>query len=142
MVSSASRPPLGSKHSRTGVSAPHFFQSATPMAIQPHLLPYTRAPHVHARGRGDAHMTENRLLRLLIVLRRRLAGFLLRRCFAGFPWCWPARPLGHPAMIEARQIIRRHYGSDHSFSFRVAAKILCTLAWPPAALINLLQIRR
>src|SRR5689334_13479397 len=67
--------------------------------------------------------------------------FFWRRCPAGFPWSWPARPLGHPAMVEARTMVRRHFARDHHPVHRTLARGLVTLAWPPAVLLHLFKAR-
>ena len=74
-------------------------------------------------------------------LKRRWLLFFRRRCLVGFPWYWPARPPGQHAMVEARRIVRRHFGRDHNLVRRTIAKILVTIAWPPAVLVNLFQAR-
>jgi hypothetical protein len=74
--------------------------------------------------------------------KRRWLVFFRRRCLVGFPWYWPARPPGQYAMVEARRIVREHFGRDHNLVRRTIAKIFVTLAWPPAVLVNLLQARR
>ena len=77
----------------------------------------------------------------LVSLKGRCLLFFRRRCLAGFPWYWPARPPGQYAMVEARRTVRRHFGRDHHPALRTIAKILVTIAWPPAVLVNLLQAR-
>jgi hypothetical protein len=43
-------------------------------------------------------------------------------------------------MVEARRIVRRHFGRDHHPVRRKLAQFLVTIAWPPAVLINLWQV--
>ena len=74
-------------------------------------------------------------------LRRRWWTFFYDRCLVGFPWFWPARPSGVPAMVAARRIVRQHFGSDHHPAYRALAKVLAAIAWPPAVLIHLWEIR-
>ena len=74
-------------------------------------------------------------------LRERWWGFFSRRCLAGFPWFWPARPPGQHAMVEARRMVRWHFGRDHDPVRRKLAQVLVTMAWPPAVLLNLWQVR-
>src|SRR5262245_49809074 len=68
--------------------------------------------------------------------------FFRRRCLAGFPWFWPARPAGKHAMVEARRMIRWHFGRDHHPVRRKLAQVLVTIAWPPAVLLHLWQVWR
>jgi Sugar-transfer associated ATP-grasp len=68
--------------------------------------------------------------------------FFIRRCIAGFPWFWPARPPGQQAMVEARRIVRCHYGRDHDPVRRKLAQVFVTIAWPPAVILNLWLARR
>jgi Sugar-transfer associated ATP-grasp len=65
----------------------------------------------------------------------------MTRCLAGFPWFWPGRPLGEPAMVEARRVVRRHFGRGHHPLYRTIAQIIAMAVWPPAVLVNLWQIR-
>jgi Sugar-transfer associated ATP-grasp len=67
--------------------------------------------------------------------------FFYRRCLTGFPWYWPARPAGLHAMVEARRTIRRHFGRDYDPVRRRLAQAFVAIAWPPAVLVNLLQVR-
>ena len=67
--------------------------------------------------------------------------FFWRRCLAGFPWFWPARPPGQHAMVEARRMVRRHFGRDHHPVRRKLAQVLVAVAWPPAVLLLLWQVR-
>ena len=67
--------------------------------------------------------------------------FFYQRCLSGFPWFWPARTPGVPAMVAARRIIRQQFGRDHHFAYRALAKVFTTIIWPPAVLIHLWEIR-
>jgi hypothetical protein len=78
----------------------------------------------------------------LKTLLRRASSFYHRRCLVGFPWFWPSQPLGHPAMVHARRIVRRHYARDHHTSHRALARILVTAVWPVAVLLNFWEIRQ
>ena len=75
-------------------------------------------------------------------LRRRWDRFFWRRCRAGFPWFWPARPPGQHAMVEARRMVRWHFGRDHHPVSRKLAQVLVTMGWPLAVLLNLWQVRQ
>jgi hypothetical protein len=44
-------------------------------------------------------------------------------------------------MVEARRMVRWHYGRDHSRARRKLAQVLVTLTWIPAALHSLWQLR-
>jgi hypothetical protein len=46
-----------------------------------------------------------------------------------------------PAMVAARRIIRRDFGCDHHPVYRALAQVLVAIAWPPAVLVHLWQIR-
>src|SRR5262245_2364417 len=81
------------------------------------------------------------ILRALNTLRGRWLILFIRRCLAGFPWFWPARPLGQPPMVEARRIVRRSFGRDHHPLPRKLAQVLVTMVWPPALIVNLWQVR-
>jgi len=63
------------------------------------------------------------------------------RCLVGFPWFWPARPPGMPAMVAARRIARRQFGRDRSRLHRAVAKVFTAIVWPPAVIVQLWQIR-
>jgi Sugar-transfer associated ATP-grasp len=78
----------------------------------------------------------------LKALLRRASSFYHRRCLVGFPWFWPSQPLGHPAMVHARRIVRRHYARDHHTIHRALARILVTAVWPVAVLLNFWEIRQ
>jgi hypothetical protein len=67
--------------------------------------------------------------------------FFYQRCLIGFPWFWPARPHGVPAMLTARWLVRRHFALDHPAGYRVLARVLATIAWPVAVMIHLWEIR-
>ena len=108
-----------------------FSASARPFRSQQVATPSTRFASV---------MTEGRIAEILYTLRGRSL-FFRRRCLAGFPWFWPARPLGQHAMVEARRMVRRHFGRDHHPVHRKLAQVLVTIAWPPAVLLNLWQVR-
>ena len=60
----------------------------------------------------------------------------------GFPWFWPARPPGQHAMVEARRMVRWHFGRDHDPVRRKLAQVLVTVAWPLGVLLNLWVARR
>ena len=51
------------------------------------------------------------------------------------PTAWRA------AMVEARRLVRRHFGRDHHPAYRALAQVFAVIAWPPAVLIHLWQIR-
>src|SRR5262245_41700229 len=67
--------------------------------------------------------------------------FFYRRCLIGFPWFWPARPQGLPAMIAARRLVRRNFCRDHHPVYRALAQVIAALVWLPAVLIQLWHIR-
>ena len=77
----------------------------------------------------------------LQTLRECWWSFFLKRCLVGFPWFWPARPPGMPAMVAARWMVRRHFGRDHHPVYRALAQVLVATAWPAAVLVSLWQIR-
>jgi hypothetical protein len=87
-------------------------------------------------------MANPRIAAYLTSLRGRWLGFFRRRCFAGFPWFWPARPRCHHGMVEARRIVRWHFGRDHPPLRRMLAQVLVTIAWPPAVLVDLWHMRQ
>ena len=64
------------------------------------------------------------------------------RCLVGFPWFWPARPAGVPAMVAARRVVRRHFGREHHPVHRALAQFLTAIAWPAAVLVVLWKFRR
>jgi hypothetical protein len=43
-------------------------------------------------------------------------------------------------MVAARRMARRHFGRDHHPVYRALARILVTIAWPPAVLIDICRI--
>ena len=45
-------------------------------------------------------------------------------------------------MVEARRLVRRHYGRDHAPVRRKLAQILVTVTWPAAVLVNLWHMLR
>jgi Sugar-transfer associated ATP-grasp len=45
-------------------------------------------------------------------------------------------------MVEARRIVRWHFGRHHHPVSRMLAQVLATMAWPPAVFLNLWQVRR
>ena len=79
---------------------------------------------------------------IVVALQVRWWGFFYKRCLAGFPWFWPARPPGKPAMVAARRMVRQHFGGDHHAVYRAIAQLLVATAWPAAVLLALWQIRR
>lgn len=44
-------------------------------------------------------------------------------------------------MVEARRMVRRHFGRDHHPVRRRLAKVLVAIAWPPAVLLHLWHVR-
>ena len=44
-------------------------------------------------------------------------------------------------MVDARRIVRRHFGRHHPPVHRASARLLTAIAWPPAVLLHLCQIR-
>ena len=87
-------------------------------------------------------MAQRKIAETLASLRRRWEGFFWRRCRAGLPWFWPARPAGQHAMVEARRMVRWHFGRDHHPVRRKLAQVLVTMAWPLAVLLNLWLVRQ
>ena len=67
--------------------------------------------------------------------------FFYNRCLVGFPWFWPARQPGVPAMVAARRMARRQFGRDHHAVYRALAQVLAAIAWPAAVLIHLGLLR-
>jgi hypothetical protein len=86
-------------------------------------------------------MTQGGIAGILQTLQVRWWSFYYKRCQVGFPWFWPARPLGVPAMVAARRMARRHFGRNHHPVYRALAQVLAAIAWPPAVLILLWRIR-
>jgi Sugar-transfer associated ATP-grasp len=67
-------------------------------------------------------------------------GFFRTHSRVGLPWFWPARPPGQHAMVEARRMVRRHFGRDHHPVLRKLAQVLVAMAWPSAVLISLWEV--
>src|SRR5215216_6183482 len=86
-------------------------------------------------------MALRRIEEALQRARWRWWSFFNKRCLVGFPWFWPARPPGEPTMVEARRMVRRHFGYGHHPVQRALARGLTMIAWPPAVLIQLGQLR-
>lgn len=95
-----------------------------------------------ANDRGTQLMAQGGISGTLEALRERWWIFVYKRCLVGFPWFWPARPPGVPAMVAARRVIRRRFGDDHNPVYRALAQILTMVAWPAAVLLDLGRIRR
>jgi hypothetical protein len=72
----------------------------------------------------------------------RWSAFFNKRCLAGFPWFWPARLTDKHVMVDARRLVRRHFGREHHPLYRALAQVLATLAWPPAVFVHLWQMRQ
>jgi len=87
-------------------------------------------------------MDQRWITKTLRTLQRCAAIFFHNRCLVGFPWFWPSRPLGNHAMVCARRIVRQLYGRNHHPIYRALARVLVTIAWPPALLLSLWEIRR
>ena len=83
-----------------------------------------------------------RIAGVVKTLPGRAVSFFHRRCLVGFPWFWPSQPLGDQAMVQARRIVHQHYGRDHHPIYRAGARVLVTMVWPLAVLVNLWEIRR
>jgi Sugar-transfer associated ATP-grasp len=100
--------------------------------------------HCHTIERSDKRMPMDlqRIAGAPPTLLGRAAAFFHTRCLVGFPWFWPSQPLGNPAMVHARRIVRRHYARGHHPIHRALARVLVTIAWPPAVLLHLWEIRR
>jgi hypothetical protein len=45
-------------------------------------------------------------------------------------------------MMAARRMVRRNFGSDHHNMLRILAKVLVTIVWPGAVLVNLAEAHR
>jgi Sugar-transfer associated ATP-grasp len=86
-------------------------------------------------------MTQGGIAETLQTLRAGWWEFFHSRCLVGFPWFWPARPPGMPAMVAARRIARRQFGRTHHPFYRALAQVLAAMAWPPAVIIQLWHIR-
>ena len=87
-------------------------------------------------------MDQLRIAGTVKTLLGRASFFFHRRCLVGFPWFWPSQPLGNHTMIHARRIVRRHYARSRHPIHRALARVLITIAWPPAVLLHLWEIRR
>ena len=87
-------------------------------------------------------LIRRRIVETLLILRARWEEFFNKRCLVGFPWFWPAGRFGERAMLDARRIVRQRFGHDYHPIPRALAKVLVTIAWPPAVLVHLWQIRR
>ena len=88
-------------------------------------------------------MTDQRgIAETLASLRRRWDRFFWTRARAGLPWFWPARPAGHHAMVQARKLVRRNFGSDHHPVKRRLAQVLVTMGWPLAIFRSLWLVRK
>ena len=85
---------------------------------------------------------QRRVAETLASLRRRGVAFFWVRCGAGLPWFWPAQPPGRHAMVEARRIVRFHFGRDHHPVRRKLAQVLVTMGWPLAVLASLGMVRQ
>ena len=94
------------------------------------------------RERRPDDGSNGRIAETLASLRGRWERFFWRRCRAGLPWFWPARPPGQHAMVEARRMVRWHFGRDHHPVRRKLAQVLVTMAWPLAVLLNLWLVRQ
>ena len=86
-------------------------------------------------------MTLGAIAETLRTLRAGWSDFFHSRCLVGFPWFWPARPPGMPAMVAARRIARRQFGRDRRRLHRALAQVFAAIAWLPAVIIQLWQIR-
>ncbi len=71
-----------------------------------------------------------------------LLGVFKRRGLVGYPWFWQANPPGQHAMVEARRIVRSHFGRDHDPVRRKLAQVFVMAAWPIGVLLNLWEARR
>jgi hypothetical protein len=86
-------------------------------------------------------MAQRRIAETLVSIRHRWVRFFWRHCRSGLPWFWPAQPPGQHAMVEARRMVRWHYGHDHHRVRRKLAQVLVTITWLPAVLLNLRHVR-
>ena len=95
-------------------------------------------------GRTDRRspMDQQKIAEASPTLLMRAVNFFHTRCLVGFPWFWPSQPLGNHSMVHARRIVRQQYGHGHRPVHRALARVLVSIAWPPAVLLNLWQIRR
>src|SRR4051812_37267140 len=87
-------------------------------------------------------MAQGRIRIGLKALLRWWSAFFNRRCLVGFPWFWSAHPPCEYAMVEARRLVRRHFGRDHHPVHRALARLVAATTWPPAVLVHLWQIFR
>src|SRR5262249_58259720 len=78
------------------------------------------------RTDGRWLMAQRRNSRAL-SLRQRWWLFFYNRCLAGFPWFWPARPPGENSMVDARRIVRQHYGRGYHPAYRTFANIVAMI---------------
>src|SRR5262245_62152921 len=86
-------------------------------------------------------MSQGEIAGILQTLRAGWSDFFHLRCLVGFPWFWPARTPGVPAMVAARRIARRQFGRARHPVYRALGQVLAAIAWPPAVLIQLWQLR-
>ena len=86
-------------------------------------------------------MAQRRIAETIQTLRYRWWAFFYKRCLSGFPWFWPAQAPSVPAMVEARRSIRRHFGRHHHPVYRALAKVFAAIVWPPAALLQVWEVR-
>src|SRR5262249_51282414 len=86
-------------------------------------------------------MTRGGIAETLQTVRAGWSEFFNSRCLVGFPWFWPARPPGIPVMVAARRIARRQFGRTHHPLYRALAQVLAAIAWPPAVIMQLCEIR-
>ena len=86
-------------------------------------------------------MAQLRIAETLASLPGRCERFFRTRGRAGFPWFWPAWPPGQRAMVQARRMVRWHFGRDHHPVRRKLAQVVVTIAWPLAVLLNLWEER-
>ena len=77
-------------------------------------------------------MTLGAIAETLRTLRAGWSDFFHSRCLVGFPWFWPARPPGMPAMVAARRMARRQFGRDRRRLHRALAQVFAAIAWPPS----------
>lgn len=84
---------------------------------------------------------EWKIVETIASVRGQWVRFFWKHCRAGFPWFWPARPVGQFAMVEARRIVRRQFGADHNPIRRKLAQVLVTMTWLPAVVHNLWHVR-
>lgn len=87
-------------------------------------------------------MGQPSIAEILASLGRRWEAFFWIRCGVGLPWFWPSQPRGQHAMVEARRVVRLHFGRDHHPVLRKLAQVVATIAWPAAVLLHLRLVRR